>query len=217
MQRTASCPRPPTFLHTPLSEPLIPFTTSPTFVAHFPPSPSESTSPPTRLLLQIRENHTGQLLGAELGGTLGGATFLLLLVIAFIFMRRRRARQLEDRLPQRQEPFIVNPTWVLGSPTTPEGARSQLSLPDRARPRTVPVTHQMSMPDLSTQYRSRVLRPRADTVGSILGRTETRESQDQSESGVWRPRIDIFAARQQRMEGAGPSQPQTPMDSFWVQ
>ncbi|KAF7346993.1 hypothetical protein MVEN_01452200 [Mycena venus] len=177
--------------------------------------------------------------GAELGGTIGGATLLLFLVIGFIYLlRRRRERLIEEfeaRLPQRQEPFVVNPTWVLGSPTTPEGAaQSHLSLPDRARPRTVvPFTHQMSLPNLSTtqQYRTRVLRPRASTVGSgsVLARTEDSREQSQadamvpdvaptpSESSVWRPRIDILAARQQRTEVSGPAPPPIPMQSFWAE
>jgi hypothetical protein len=151
----------------------------------------------------------------------------VLFIVAIVFIRRRRAREAEARMPQRQEPFVVNPTWVLPSPTTPEATHSHLSLPDRARPRTIPVvTQQMSMPNLATQYRARMLRPRASTVGSVLARTETRGSREQSdpdvgssrsESGVpgaWRPRIDILGVRHQRAEGLGPGQPQT---SFWAE
>jgi len=227
------CPEPPSLFHLPPTTPSISSTTSPISTAHASPSPFDV--PPTpRRFLHRRESQTSKLLGAELGGTIGGAALLLLLFIAFVFIRRRRARQIEARMPQRQEPFIVNPTWVLPSPTTPEGAHtgSHLSLPDRARPRTVPFAHQMSLPNLSTtQYRTRVLRPRASTVGSgsVLARTETRGSREESdtvdvgvgptrsESSVWRPRIDILAARQQRTEGSGPAPPQTPMDSFWAE
>ncbi|KAJ7676550.1 hypothetical protein DFH06DRAFT_1466040 [Mycena polygramma] len=167
-------------------------------------------------------SETNRLLGAELGGAIGGAAFLFLVFIAFVYIRRRRARQYAARMPVRQEPFIVNPTWVLASPTS-DGTQSHLSLPDRARPRTIPVAHQMSLPDLATQYRStRVLRPRAYTVGAdVLARTETRESDSglpmRSESSVWRPRIDILGARQQRTDVLGTGQqPQRPMDSFWA-
>ncbi|KAJ7907988.1 hypothetical protein B0H13DRAFT_2331847 [Mycena leptocephala] len=195
------CPTPPSWFRSPSTTPPIASATSPISTAHASPSPAE--------------------------GSLGGAAFLVLFIVAIVFIRRRRAREAEARMPQRQEPFVVNPTWVLPSPTTPEATHSHLSLPDRARPRTIPVvTQQMSMPNLATQYRARMLRPRASTVGSVLARTETRGSREQSdpdvgssrsESGVpgaWRPRIDILGVRHQRAEGLGPGQPQT---SFWAE
>ncbi|KAJ7087100.1 hypothetical protein C8R44DRAFT_991388 [Mycena epipterygia] len=225
------CPKSPVLFPPPSTTPAISPTTSPKSGARS--LSSQSTSYPSSRLssrLVPRASNTRRLLGAELGGTIGGAVFLALVFIAVVCIRRRHARALEARMPQRQVPFVVNPTWVLASPTTLEGGQSQshLSLPDRARPRTVPVVaHQMSMPNLATQYRTRVLRPRASTVGSAtLTRTETRESAraqseavavgpTRSESSVWRPRIDILSARQTRTEG--PGHPQSPMDSFWAE
>lgn len=148
---------------------------------------------------------------------------MLVLVLALLYIRRRRARAAEARMPQRQIPFVVNPTWVLASPTSATSG-SHLSLPDRARPRTVPVVApQISLPNLGTQYRTRVFtRPRASTVGEgsvVAGASmETVDSRDRaksdsaltstggtgSDSAVWRPRIDILAARQQRAEGRQP-------------
>ncbi|KAJ7752194.1 hypothetical protein DFH07DRAFT_1061715 [Mycena maculata] len=203
-------------------------TTSPISAVHRRSLLISPTSSPSPRFLEIRASNTGRILGAELGGALGGAAFLLLVFIVFVWMRRRRARDIEARMPERQVPFVVNPTWVLASPTTPEGTHSHLSLPDRARPRTIPaVTPQLSMPNLATQYRPRVLRPRASTVGggSVLARTESAGSREQSdtvgvnrsESSVWRPRIDILSARQHRAEGSGPGQPPIPMDSFWAE
>ncbi|KAJ7128791.1 hypothetical protein C8R43DRAFT_1240216 [Mycena crocata] len=171
-----------------------------------------STDPPqagpsshsVRSLLEARASDTGKLLGAELGGSLGGAALLLLLFIVFVCLRRRRARELASRLPTRQEPFIINPTWILPSPTSPQSgtaSASHLSLPDHARPRNVPAAalpQQMSMPNLAAQYRSTTrlvpLRPRASTVGtgpggalartepagSTLVRTETAGSREQT-------------------------------------
>ncbi|KAJ7503677.1 hypothetical protein B0H11DRAFT_1974380 [Mycena galericulata] len=192
-----------------------------------------SSSSPTYLASSLvgRASNTRQLLGEELGGALGGAAFLFLAFTAFIWMRRRHTREIEARIPERQVPFVVNPTWVLSSPTTPEGTHSHLSLPDRARPRTIPaVVPQQSMPNLATQYRTRMLRPRASTVGggSVIGleRTETAGSRERSDtavglnrsdSSVWRPRIDILSARHHRAESAGPAEPQSPMESFWAE
>ncbi|KAJ6595203.1 hypothetical protein DFH09DRAFT_1136417 [Mycena vulgaris] len=198
-----------------------PSTTPPSAPTTSPASPSLSpafTSASFRSsrlasLLTSRATNPNQLLGAELGGALGGAAFLLLVFIAAVCIRRRSSRE-TARIPPPQVPFVVNPTWVLASPNSPDGAaHSHLSLPDRARPRTLPVAHQMSMPNLATQYRMRVLRPRASTVGAggPLARTETGESEPavgptRSESSVWRPRIDILGARPQRAE-----------QSFWAE
>ncbi|KAJ7105846.1 hypothetical protein C8R44DRAFT_886308 [Mycena epipterygia] len=227
-------PRKPPLLFLPLSTtPAIFPTTSPKSGVRS--LSSQSTSYPSSRLsswLATRASNTRRLLGSELGGAIGGAVFLALVFIVLVCIRRRHARALEARMSQRQVPFVVNPTWVLASPTTLEGGHSQshLSLPDRARPRTVPVVaHQLSMPNLATQYRTRVLRPRASTVGSAtLARTETKESArarseavavgpTRSESSVWRPRIDISSTRQTHTEGPGPGHPQSPMDSFWAE
>ncbi|KAJ7019248.1 hypothetical protein C8F04DRAFT_350754 [Mycena alexandri] len=202
------------------------FTTSPTSTGEVPLLSLAWNSHPPAHLLVGRARKTSKLLGAALGGALGGAAFLLLTFVAIVCIRRRRAGRFEARLPQPQVPFVVNPTWVLASPTTAEGSHSHLSLPDRARPRTIPlVPHQASMPNLATQYRTRVLRPRASTVGSVLARTETsgarepsapvvygRPTRSHSESSMWRPRIDILGSRQ-RAEGSGPAQA---MNSFWA-
>ncbi|KAJ7453486.1 hypothetical protein FB451DRAFT_1565606 [Mycena latifolia] len=226
------CPTPPSLSPPPSTVPQISSTTSRISAAPaVPPAPTWTSSPPTRPVshLAARASNMGRLLGAELGGAIGGAAFLLVLFIAVLCLRRRRARDVEARMPQRQTPvpFVVNPTWVLASPTS--ATDSHLSLPDRARPRTVPVVaHQTSLPNLApqtqislpnlrsaTQYRARMLRPRASTVGagSVLTRTETGGSRDRShsdsaagvglarsgsESAVWRPRIDILGSRQQQ-------------------
>ncbi|KAK7026308.1 hypothetical protein R3P38DRAFT_3355850 [Favolaschia claudopus] len=236
-------------------------------------------SPPSHHIKIERRgaSKANRLLAAELGGTLGGALFLLLLAILVIFLWRRRRRQNEARLPHRQvQPFVVNPTWVTGSPRTPTApSHLSLPLPNRALQPSAPIAHQMtSLPNLSQQYRSRrvvVVRPRASTVGSSTanlsefharsgsrisislprnrdrgredglagreGHGEGEEDSDDdsdlaataagaashshshSESSVWRPRIDILAARHQQQQsrvdgasGSGSGQ----MHSFWT-
>ncbi|KAK7063395.1 hypothetical protein R3P38DRAFT_3415250 [Favolaschia claudopus] len=253
------------------------------------PAPTPSRIPPLsppahHIQIERRgASKANRLLAAELGGTLGGALFLLLLAILFIFLwRRRRRRQNEARLPhvhRQDQPFVVNPTWVTGSPRTPT-APSHLSLPLPNRPYasqpSAPIAHPMqmtSLPNLSQQYRSRRVRPRASTVGSSsadlsefharsgsrisisLPRNRERDggredglagreghgegegeedsddsdlaaaaashSHSHSESSVWRPRIDILAARHQQQQqqsrvdgasGSGSGQ----MHSFWT-
>ncbi|KAJ7176950.1 hypothetical protein C8R46DRAFT_1213522 [Mycena filopes] len=210
------CPTPEGLSQPPSTSRQLFSATSPIFTGKVPLLSSAWTSRPSGHLLVARASKKGKLLGAALGGTLGGLAFLLLVLAAITYyIRRRRARRFEARLPQPQVPFVVNPTWVLASPTTPEG--SHLSLPDRARPRTVPVVaHQASMPNLSraptTQYRTRVLRPRASTVGTEASESREREQSEpvvrsrsarsQSESSVWRPRIDILGSRQRAEESS---------------
>ncbi|KAJ6607586.1 hypothetical protein B0H10DRAFT_2071080 [Mycena sp. CBHHK59/15] len=220
----ASSPHPPTTSF-PISSTTLPPLPTP---ASLPAESTSSISPPTATTLSARANtSTGKLLGAELAGSLGGALFLLLLILAFLWVRRLNAERAEARMPQRQIPFVVNPTWVLPSPTTP-GAQSSshLSLPDRARPRTIPVVlHQVSLPNLASQYRTRVPRPRASTVGSPwLARTESRgrstseaagSMRSDGESSVWRPRIDVLGSRY-HAENSGPVQSQPWNDSFWA-
>ncbi|KAK7036375.1 hypothetical protein R3P38DRAFT_3184160 [Favolaschia claudopus] len=100
-------------------------------------------------------------------------------------------------------------------------SNSSLSLPLHNYPRTLPVAHQISMPNLATQYRTRVLRPHASTYGAVgrpqyqpyestvmtASRDRRRREEDimgvgpmGSESSVWRPRVDILAARRQNAE-----------------
>ncbi|KAF7300201.1 hypothetical protein MKEN_01343900 [Mycena kentingensis (nom. inval.)] len=160
------------------------------------PTPSDTILPParansrlwrTQTRLAVRASDMNRLLGAELGASLGGASVLALLIIAVVYIRRRRRAAAAARFPVRQEPFVVNPTWV-ETPTSPTGGGpSLLSLPERARPRPIPVVvHQISMPELShsagsggstgsfgarfSPTRSRkVGRPRGNTVGSESG------------------------------------------------
>ncbi|KAJ7248988.1 hypothetical protein C8J57DRAFT_1357379 [Mycena rebaudengoi] len=213
-------------------------TTSPTLPTH--PSVSLSNLPSSRWAHLHPRAHASanDLLGAELGGSLGGAFLLLLLFIGIMRIRRHNAqRAAAESLPQPHEPFVVNPTWVLASPTSPDGTRSQLSLPDRARPRTT-VVHQTSVPNLPSQYRTRVFRPRASTVGgpwvhrtassvSVAGTTgsekvagsRARSHSDTvgslpsgSDTGMWRPRVDVLGSRV-RAETSAPVPP--PQASFW--
>ncbi|KAJ7609895.1 hypothetical protein FB45DRAFT_943184 [Roridomyces roridus] len=177
---------PPTGESTPTTAPISYTVSSPRTVA----TPGRTTT--RHVVLSIRTSPDG-LLGAELGGSLGGTALLVILLIAFYFHRQRRRYSVAARMPVRQVPvvpFVVTPTWVPGhpSPRTPRsptsgtssGAiQSNLSLPERAHSEsespTVRVAPQASMPNLRTvgvavpppSYRNPlVVRPRASTVGS---------------------------------------------------
>ncbi|CAK5282100.1 unnamed protein product [Mycena citricolor] len=194
-----------------------------------------------RAMLAPRLLATPELLGAELGGAIGGAALIFLVIVVCVVLYRRRGSQARERLPHRPAgpglPHSTDRTTWAATARSPashdSNTPSYASLPNRPRPPNLPLQSPVSMPELThlrSQSRSSAARyPHYPyTVYSPLARTTTRLSasdadsaelvvgpdspaaahRTRSGSAVWRPRVDILAARsnQQLQHQSVPSQ-----------